>query len=333
MKLKLLFYIVLILAVSAGCNESDKPASSTPKTNKKSVQVPHFTEDSAYQYIQEQVDFGPRVPNTEAHRKTAAFLTNKLSGFADTVIVQSFKARAYDGTVLNAKNIIASFHPEKPNRLLLCAHWDTRPYADYDEDENLHNHPIDGANDGGSGVGVLLEIARVLKNNPPPLGIDIILFDAEDYGPPQDSQQRNDETNWWALGSQHWASNPHINNYSARNGILLDMVGAENASFYFEGFSMYYAPGFLKKVWKAGHQAGFNEFFIFEQVGYITDDHVPINQELDIPTIDIIHLNTESTNGTFFDHWHTSGDTMDKISKPTLKAVGQTLLQVIFNEQ
>ena len=215
---------------------------------------------------------------------------------------------------------------------MLCAHWDTRPYADHDANPENHNTAIDGANDGASGVGVLLEIARQLQSNKPTIGIDIILFDTEDYGPPQDSQQRG-EDNWWALGSQYWANNPHVLNYNARYAILLDMVGAEDAVFYYEGYSFDYAAKILKKVWKAGHKIGYKDYFMFEQIGYIADDHRYINEIIGIPAIDIIHLDRESVNNTFFDHWHTIEDTMDKIDKNTLKVVGQTLLTVIFEEQ
>jgi hypothetical protein len=326
----LFFASSLLILLSCG-NENKPGASEVKKAGKTPTVIPDFNADSAYAYVQTQVEFGPRVPNTEEHSLCAQYLYGKLNTFADTAHIQHFKTRAYNGDVLNGKNIIGSFNPKEINRVLLCAHWDSRPYADHDANPENHNKAIDGANDGASGVGVLLEIARQLQKSKPAIGIDIILFDTEDYGPPQDSQQRG-EDNWWALGSQYWARNPHVPNYKARFGILLDMVGAEDAVFYYEGYSFDYAAKILKKVWKAGHKAGYKDYFMFEQVGYIADDHLYVNEIIGIPTIDIIHLDRESVNQTFFDHWHTTGDTMDKINKNTLKAVGQTLLTVIFEE-
>jgi glutaminyl-peptide cyclotransferase len=218
------------------------------------------------------------------------------------------------------------------NRIVVCAHWDSRPFADYDPDPENHNEPIDGANDGASGVGVLLEIARQLSSNSLRIGVDIIFFDLEDYGPPQDAQQRG-QGNWWALGSQYWSKNPHQQNYNARFGILLDMVGAEDARFKMEGFSMLYAPDLVKKVWSIGNRLGYGDYFLFEQGGYIEDDHKYVNEIAKIPTINIIHLDSQSANGSFFDHWHTLNDTMENISPFTLKVVGQTVLTVIFNEK
>jgi Zn-dependent M28 family amino/carboxypeptidase len=247
-------------------------------------------------------------------------------------VVQPFRARAYDGTILKGKNIIGSFNPGSKSRILLCAHWDSRPFADHDPDPDNHLTPIDGANDGGSGVGVLLEVARQMAMQRPHIGVDILLFDAEDYGPPQDHQKRG-SGNWWALGSQYWARNPHDPDYYARYGILLDMVGGHNARFFMEGYSMMYAPGVLKKVWNTAHRAGFKQYFFFEQKGYIDDDHKPINEIMKIPTINIIHMDDASSNGSFFDHWHTIHDNMDAISKESLHVVGQTILTVIYEEK
>lgn len=328
-----LITLASLLLLMFGCQSSpEKKATKSNKKKRTVVSIPDFNSDSAFHYIEKQVEFGPRVPNTEAHRECANYLVNKLGAFTDTAFFQSFKARAYNGTILSGKNIIGSFRPGFNNRILLCAHWDTRPVADHDPDPAQHDQPIDGANDGGSGVGVLLEIARQLSMQKPGIGIDIILFDAEDYGPPQSDQQRA-AGDWWALGSQHWSRNPHVVNYYARYGILLDMVGAKDAKFYMEGYSMNYAPGILKKVWNTAHRIGYQQYFIFEQGGYIDDDHKYVNEIRNIPTINIIHLDPQSSNRSFFEHWHTIEDTMDKLSRETLKAVGQTLLTVIYEEK
>ncbi|MCD4697537.1 MAG: M28 family peptidase [Bacteroidales bacterium] len=328
----IVFFFSSIIFFGACGNIPENKPNEPVKKPKSTVKVPVFNADSAYFYIWSQVDFGPRVPNTEAHAKCATYLFNKLSQFTDTALVQNFKTRAFDGTVLNGKNIIGSFSPEKNNRILLCAHWDSRPFADHDKNPENHNTPIDGANDGASGVGVLLEIARHLSQQTSRIGVDIIFFDTEDYGPPKDNQRQGTD-NFWALGSQHWSKNPHKYDYYAKYGILLDMVGAKDAGFYMEGYSLLYASHVLKKVWNTAHRLNFQAYFIFEQLGYIDDDHKPINETLKIPTIDIIHLDQESSNNTFFEHWHTIDDTMDKIDKNTLKVVGQTLLTVIYEEK
>ena len=330
---QLVIFPVLILMLGA-CHQSARQKTPTKGSNDSEiiVKVPAFNADSAYTFIEKQVAFGPRVPNTPEHAAAAEYLLDKLGSYADTAMIQPFKARAYNGTVLNGKNIIGSFNPQAKSRILLCAHWDSRPYADHDPDPANHNTPIDGANDGGSGVGVLLEVARQLAGQRPEIGVDIIFFDAEDYGPPQDHQKRGTD-NWWALGSQYWSKNPHDPDYYAKFAILLDMVGARDARFYMEGYSMMYAPGILKKVWNTAHRAGFTDYFIFEQKGYIDDDHKPINEVMKIPAIDIIHMDDASSNGSFFDHWHTIHDTMDKIGKESLRAVGQTILTVVYEER
>jgi len=330
--MKNLLYINLALLLLIACGEPNKKQTSQKKsTPKKQITIPDFNADTAYLFVEKQVAFGPRVPNTVEHNNCAQFLYNKLKVYADTALIQNYKTRAYNNTVLNGKNIIGSFKPHNINRILLCAHWDTRPYADYDKNPDNHLKPIDGANDAGSGVGVLLEIARQMSLRNPGIGVDIIFFDVEDYGPPQELQMHG--SNFWGLGSQYWSRNPHEPGYDARYGILLDMVGATNATFLMEGHSMLYASDILKKVWTVGNRIGYTDFFLFDSAGYIDDDHKYVNEILGIPTIDIIHLDTESTGSIFFEHWHTLGDTMDKIDKETLKAVGQTLLTVIYEEK
>jgi len=331
MKKIVLYFFLIIAIVFTSCNQSENRSSEGTHEKKAAitVKIPEFNADSAYQFVSDQVNFGPRVPNTSEHTAASKFLKDKLGSFSDTVFIQFFKARAFDGTILNGKNIIGSFNPALKSRILLCAHWDSRPFADYDPDPKNHLTPIDGANDGASGVGVLLEIARQLKIQKPKIGIDIIFFDAEDYGPPQDHQKRG-QGNWWALGSQHWANNPHDFDYRAKYAILLDMVGGYDATFYMEGYSLAYAPEIVKKVWNTAHRIGYKHNFIFKQKGYIDDDHKPINEILMIPAIDIIHLNDETSDNSFFEHWHTTHDNMDAISKETLKIVGQTVLTVVY---
>lgn len=325
----LILMFAMMLASCAGENNSKKktPVVSKPKAE---IKVPDFNTDSAYQFVSMQLAFGPRVPGSEAHEKCAWWLESTFRRFTPDVLVQPFKTRIYDNQIFDGKNIIASFNPGNKNRIFLSSHWDSRPYADHDPDPANHQKPIDGANDGASGVGVLLEIARQLNISNPAIGVDIILFDLEDYGPPQDKQTQATET--WGLGSQYWSRNLHVPAYSARYGILLDMVGAPNAIFPVENFSAYYADHIVKKVWKTAEMLGYGDVFVETEGGYITDDHYFINQIAQIPTIDIIHLDPNSANGTFYDHWHTVKDNLSQIDRETLKIVGQVVLTVVFWE-
>ncbi len=299
------------------------------KEKEARVTVPSFNSDSAFYYVERQVAFGPRVPNTSAHLECAAYLAKNLRRFTDTVYVQEAVVTAFDGTRLNIQNIIGSFNPGNPNRILLSAHWDTRPFADEDPDPANHYTPIDGANDGASGVAVLLEIARQLSKSPIETGIDIILFDAEDYG--IHSGRNESKPDSWALGSQYWARNPHIRNYSARFGILLDMVGAPDATFKHEGYSMYYAPNIVRRVWQTAQRSGYGNYFVNQRTGYVMDDHYNINVYRSIPTVNIIHQDDSTPHG-FFEHWHTVNDKVEYIDKNTLQAVGQTVLHVIYED-
>ncbi len=285
------------------------------------VNAPPFSSDSAYDYVKAQVDFGPRNMNSKGHEACSKWLIGKAQQFADTVYTQKFDATGYDGATLKCTNIIASFNPQATTRVLLCTHWDTRPWAD--EDSKDSDKPILGANDGASGPGILLEIARVLKSSPVKIGVDLFFIDAEDYG-------KSGYENSYCLGSQHWAQHPHVNGYRADFGILLDMAGARNAVFAREQNSSFNAAWVQDKVWANAVKLGHGSFFSNQQISGITDDHVYINNIIKIPTIDIIHHDPNSPSGTFFQHWHTHGDNMDAIDKTTLNAVGRTLLYTIY---
>ena len=295
------------------------------------VQVsPAFDSDSAYNYVKSQVDFGPRVPNSEAHTACGDYLVSELNRFGANVTEQKADLKAFDGTVLHARNIIGSYNPENKERVLLFAHWDTRPFSDQDPDESKHRTPVQGANDGASGVGVLLEVARALHEKAPNVGVDIIFFDAEDYGTPEFADAPAGD--WWCLGSQYWAKNPHDPNYKARFGILLDMVGAPDATFTKEYYSRQYANSIVEKVWSTARDLGNGKYFVDKDGGGIIDDHIAVNQDRKIPSIDIIQ-NDPSTPSGFGWYWHTSKDDMNSIDKNTLKAVGQTVLEVVYKEK
>ena len=320
----------MFLSAFSCAGGSNKQQSAPAASQDVTVQVPQFNADSAYTYIHRQVDFGPRVPNTEGHVACGEYLAGELERFGASVTSQHVDLIAYDGTLLKARNIIGSYKPETKKRIALFAHWDTRPWADNDSDEKNHHTPILGANDGASGVGVLLEIARQLQQQQPALGIDIVLFDAEDYGAPQfyDGTHREES---WCLGSQHWARHPHVENYNARFGLLLDMVGGANSLFFKEGYSEEYAPDINRKVWEAARRLGYGNTFVEGNGGgFITDDHIFVNRLARIKTIDII---ASDAQGEFVPTWHTVNDNMDHIDKQTLKAVGQTVLEVIYKEQ
>ncbi len=327
--LNLYCFFLLVICFFISCKTEKKEETPVETTPPPIVTAPDFNADSAYAFIVKQVEFGPRVPNTPAHVSAGDYLIEKLKDFGAEVIVQPANVRAFDGTILKIRNIIGSYNLQENYRILLCAHWDTRPFAD--QDTAHQNKPIQGANDGGSGVAVLLEIARQLSENKPNVGIDIIFFDGEDYGQPEDSNLPYVEDSY-CLGSQYWSRNLHKPGYNANYGILLDMVGAKNATFTMEQISMQYAPYVVEKVWKAAAQLGYGNYFIFQKTGPIVDDHYYINKIARIPTIDIIH-HDPSTRSKFFRHWHTHGDDLSVIDPATLKAVGQTVLTVVFNER
>ena len=316
----------LLLACCGQKNAADRLVTTVTETRSSSVSVPVFNPDSAYAFVERQVQFGPRVPNTEAHKACARYLASELERFGADVYVQDAVLTAYNDDRLQASNIIGVFNPEQTKRVLLFAHWDSRPYSDQDPDVNNHYKPIDGADDGASGVGVLLEIARQIGLNKIGIGVDIIFFDAEDYGTPNFSNSHKQDT--YCLGSQFWAKNPHVPNYKAEYGILLDMVGSKNATFYKEGYSVHYAAPVVEKVWNTARNLGYGKFFINATKGSITDDHEYVIKGRGIPCIDIINLDSKTTHG-FGSYWHTQQDTMDNIDRETLKAVGQTVLDVI----
>lgn len=326
----ILIIIPLLFILSCQHFAEKKDTRKQTLEAKKNVQVPEFNADSAYYFVDKQVSFGPRVSGMASHADCANWLEGKLTEYCDTVIVQAFKARTYDNKTRHGKNIIGSFNIEKEKRLLLMAHWDTRPYADYDEDPLKHRKPIDGANDGASGVGVLLEAARQFGLKSPEVGIDIVFFDLEDWGPPNDLDMYNEE--YWGLGSQYWSKNPHVFGYRASYGILLDMVGATNPTFRREYFSRQYADFVLDKVWKRAFDLGYGNYFLDEDGAAINDDHVFVNKYAKIPSIDIIHLNPSGSNKSFFKHWHTTGDNMEHIDKQSLNMVGRVVLAVIYHE-
>ncbi len=325
--MKKIFILTLFISLLVSCQKAENKQSTQALVNEK---IPEFVADSAYIYVKNQVDFGPRVPNTQAHDDCAKYLVSELKRFGAEIIEQRADLKAFDGTMLKSVNIIGSYNPEAKSRILLFAHWDSRPWSDHDPIVDNRTKPVLGANDGASGVGVLLEIARLLNTQKPNIGVDIIFFDAEDYGAPESFQGNTEDS--WCLGSQYWSKNPHIKGYNAKYGILLDMVGAPDATFYKEEISMHYAAHVVNKVWAAAEQSGFGQYFRDEKIGGITDDHLYVNRITGIPCIDIIQYNKDSNQG-FGHYWHTVNDNMDNIDKNTLNAVGSTLMKVVYSER
>ena len=342
------FWIVVVLIAAfvapyipswIGNSDPGSEPTTVKRPTKKpvNVNVPEFNPDSAYYYVEKQVSFGPRVPGTPAHKKCADWLVGSFERMGMTVIRQNFKAQTYFGA-LDAVNIIAQYKPELRNRVLLCAHWDSRHIADKDTKDK--ESPILGADDGASGVGVLLEIARLLNDNPIDLGVDLILFDAEDLGDDREPQagssimnQANGQSKalTWCLGSQYWSRNLHKPGYSAQFGILLDMVGAKGAVFPREGYSANNAPQLLSQVWNVAAELGYGGSFPNRDGGFVTDDHVFVMQNARIPTIDIISIPNAPPH-SFGAYHHTHDDNMDVIDPNTLNMVGRVVTTVVYRK-
>jgi glutaminyl-peptide cyclotransferase len=314
-----LFILALLILILFGCRPDPDMRFS-----EQGREVPVFSSEQAYQYIEEQLNFGPRVPNSEGHRAAIQYFNDHFRETAGnrSVYIQSFETEVY-GDTLSLYNLIAAFGPHYDDRILLAAHWDTRPRAE--EDINDPDSPIPGADDGASGVAVLMEFANIFAEHELPIGVDIILFDGEDYGVPEDLDN-------YFLGSRYWGDNPPVPGYSPRFGILLDMVGGVNATFLREGYSMQYAPRLVDEVWSIASEFGHEQLFVDERGGRIADDHMIVNQKTGIPMINIIHHNMGPTGQVQFPHyWHTHNDDIDIIDQDVLQAVGDVLLELIYN--
>ena len=314
----------IALLCAAGCAQPPKDPGTQqevriPSPPPAAASIPQFSGNGAFEYLKAQTAFGPRNPNSPGHAACLGYLVSTLKGFADQVRLQEFTHQGYDGEKLRLTNIVASYKPEARERLLLCAHWDSRPRAEYDENQSRRNEPIPGANDGASGVGVLLELARLLKQTPPAIGVDIVLFDGEDYG-------KDGDHALYLIGSRYFARNKPAD-YLPRFGILLDMVGDTYLDLPKEANSVKFAPDIVSLVWNTAHELGISQFL--EQKGEeILDDHIPLN-EAGIKTIDIIDFNyPDDTNR----YWHTHQDTPEHCSPESLGAVGTVVTHVVYRQ-
>ncbi len=294
--------------------------------------APIFVADSAMAYIVAQCNFGARVPGCTAHQDCGDWIVKKFQEFGCEVSELRTTLTGYDRQPLPCRNLQARLNPDAADRILISAHWDSRAWADNDPDEKNHRTPVIAANDGASGVAVMLELARIIQETGLNYGIDFICFDVEDQGTPQWAEELgDDEDHFWCLGSKHWAEQAFAIGYRARYGINLDMVGGRGARFAMEGFSRQYAQNLVSLIWHLAAQLGFSEQFPFEKSGYVTDDHLPINQIAKIPCIDIIPHN-DSVTSSFGPTWHTVNDIPEQIDPHVLRAVGQTLIQLIYND-
>lgn len=330
--MKRILYLMSLVACLVACSTTKKPAEQQPVVNVT------FNADSAYAFCAMQCQFGPRVMNSDAHEQCGQWIRQCFEQYGYAVEMQRADLKGYDGTILKSTNIIATKNLQAQTpRILICAHWDSRPWADNDPDSANWHKPVMAANDGASGVAVMLELARTIQQNDSlGVAVDFICFDAEDWGVPQwDSEA--DGTDSWALGSQYWASQYNAQAADNKPGyqyaILLDMVGGQGAKFYREGFSMQKASSIVDKVWRAASAAGYGSYFPMKDVGYVTDDHVPVNETANIPCIDIINHYPDCQQSGFGMTWHTVNDDMQHIDKNTLEAVGQTLVQLVYSER
>jgi Peptidase family M28 len=312
------FLAVVFLLYFFGCGRQNSSTTTqqetTPASTPTKTLLPYFNSTEAFSFLTAQTDFGPRNPGSEGHQKCLEYLDSVMKKNCDDVIDQQFTSEGYNNVTLHLTNLFASFQPKMSERILLLAHWDTRPRADMDKDSSNMNKPILGADDGASGVAVLLELAKILKSNPPPVGIDILFDDGEDYGTEHDLDK-------YSLGTRYFVKTKSPN-YKPRFGVLLDMIGYSDLRIPMEQNSMKYAPEAVQLIWGAAEDLGITQF-VDVPGEEIFDDHMPLN-DAGIPTADIIDFD--------YPYWHTLQDTPDKCSATSLGAVGEVLTDVIYRK-
>ena len=318
---KYLFASIIMLILSS-CTEKVHEVSKPLYELKTNNTIPKFDSENAYQQVKAQTDFGPRNPGSAGHKRALVYLQNELGKYADEIKLQSFTYSGYDDEKLELTNIIGKFNPNAKKRIMFCAHWDTRPRAEKDEDPSKRNLPIIGANDGGSGVGVLLEIARLLKNQKVNYGVDIIFFDGEDYG-------KESDLNYFCLGAKYYSAT--LTGDFPVFSILLDLVGDKEANFKMEGNSLKYAPEVVKMIWGIAGKINATMFSPSEGSS-IYDDHIPLNQaglkSVDVIDAELVGADTPIKRRNY---WHSHKDTMDNIGKNALQQVGDVMINLIYS--
>ncbi|MBI1807942.1 MAG: M28 family peptidase [Ignavibacteria bacterium] len=318
MQYRLVFLLTTFFLLSCGKDHSDPKAQPTQHSAKSQI-VPAFDGMRAFQFLTAQTDFGPRTPGSVAHQRCLTYLQTEMAMYAEAVNQQQFSHVGYRGELLNMTNLISSFNLKATSRILLIAHWDSRPMADQEADPLKKKKPILGANDGASGVAVLMEISRHLKEDPPSIGVDMLFVDGEDFGKESDTKN-------YLLGARYFAK--HLPpGFKPLFGILLDMVGDRQLEIEKEPYSLQYAPDIVELVWSTAKQLGVEQFISSNQ-RYVIDDHLPLN-EVGIKTIDLIDFNYPDDSNRF---WHTTEDTPDKCSPESLEAVGKVLMYVIYQQ-
>jgi glutaminyl-peptide cyclotransferase len=299
---------LVLLVAAAACAEGEPAPAGAPAQR---VERPAFSGDEAFALLQRQVEFGPRVPGTAGHDAQLAWMHTFLRERADTVEQHPFAYTTAAGETLRLTNVFARFRPEHGQRILLIAHWDTRPAADQDPDPRNRSLPVPGANDGASGVAVLLQLAELFRRQPPPIGVDLLLTDGEDYGPGVEDM---------FLGARHFAANLPPG-YRPMYGVLLDMVADRNPRFPIEGYSNQYAPDVARRVWAVARELGYGDVFPATVGEPVQDDHVPLNQA-GIRTINIIDFQ--------YPAWHTVQDVPANTSAETLGIVGEVVAELVY---
>jgi hypothetical protein len=292
--------VALLLVFAAACGRTAAPPAR------------EFDADRAMARVEQQLAFGPRIPGTEGHRAMAAWLDSLARAVADTVVVQRWTHMTAAGDSVPMVNVIARFNPTADTRVLYLAHWDTRPRADAASSPDT-TQPVPGANDGASGVAVLLGVMDALRAAPPEVGVDLLFVDGEDlgdFGPPRVDV---------LIGSSYYAANP-LPSGRPEFAVVWDMVGAQNVRIKRESLGSVAAPDVMNLIWTTAAEMGYGHIFVEESVGPITDDHVPLI-DAGIRTVDVI--------GWPYDHWHTIHDTYDKISRESLEAVGNVAVAVL----
>lgn len=322
--LRFIFALCCALLISS-CKSNEAPVVTDDSTT--GIVPVSFMADSAFVHIEKQCSYGARVPGSKAHAECATYIMNTFRRYGLQVSTQQTTVRGWDGKNLPCLNITASYLPDSSRRVVIATHWESRPWADQDPNAANHRLPVPAANDGASGVAVMLETARLLAELQPSVGVDFVCFDVEDYGTPYWGESPADGSDW-CLGSQYWST--HLpEGYRPLYGILLDMVGGSDTHFRYEYFSRRYAEPIVAKVWGAAAMVGADDYFLPEDGTAATDDHIPMNERAGIPTIDIIGTRPQG----FSETWHTLADTPQNISRQALYAVGQTLLQVLYEEK
>jgi Zn-dependent M28 family amino/carboxypeptidase len=282
------------------------------------VERPSFDADRAFQDLERQVAFGPRIPGSPGHAQQLEWLETELRALADTVFLDPFEHVTMEGHELELTNVIARFGPADGSRLLLLTHWDTRPKADQSLDDDERDQPVPGANDGASGTAILLELARMFNNQPPARGVELLFTDGEDYGP---------STADMFLGARHYVAGIGSENPPAY-GILLDMVGDADPSFPVEAYSMEGAGQVVQRVWGIAADLGYRRFFPMDQTSRVVDDHIEFI-DAGIPVADIIDFEY----GPSHSFWHTPRDVPENTSAQTLAMVGDVVAEVVYRNR